>query len=197
MNKERKIYTMPELYLEKIKMFLSDLNLETNYNLDVERIFNFYELERKYDSSIPEERKLLLGHFSKEVGGFHFKDITLMGLFNKIPVEYTNIASEFIKIVSIKYDIHASFTYDISHHDNYYPPNMLILMYKSCSEIIRFIVPDWEIREPFIENERLAEEISLGIIKLVAREIEKSDLLNKLLNEFPELLEEAYDRWDD
>ncbi|WP_088362667.1 hypothetical protein [Bacillus cereus] len=197
MNKERKIYTMPELYVEKIQMFLSDLNLETNYSLDVERIYNFYELDRKYDSSILEERKLLLTHFTKEVGGFHFKDSTLMNIFNRIPVEYTNIASEIIKIVSIKYDTYTSFTYEISHLDNYYPPNMLILMYKSCTEIIRFIVPDWEIREPFIEEDRLAEEISLGLIKSVAREIEKSDITNKLLNEFPELLEEAYDRWDD
>ncbi|MED2737015.1 hypothetical protein [Bacillus toyonensis] len=197
MNKQQKIYTMPELYLEKIQKFLSDLNLETNYNLDVERIYNIYELGRKYDSSVAKDRSLLLWQFSKEFGGFHLNDISSLPLFNKLPVEYTEGGSELIKLVSFKYSARSSFTYELRYQNNYMSENMLLLICEIGPEILRYIIAEWEIRESFIVKERLAEEIIEGVIKSVSKSIEEVGIANKLLNEFPELLEEAYDRWTD
>lgn len=197
MKKQQKIYTMPEVYLEKIQIFLSSLDLETNYVLNVDRIYNIFELGRKYDSSVSEDRKQLLWQFSREVGGFHFRDISLMPFFNNVPVDYTKKASELIKLVSFNYSARSSFTYELRYQNNHIPEKILLLICEMGPEILKYIIANWEIREPFIAKEKLAEEITEGIIKSVSTTIEKREIANKLLNDFPELLEEAYDRWTD
>lgn len=170
--------------------FLKNLGLENGLELTDEGLLELKDEAINMDLNNPENRKLLIYHFTETFDPFFLLDWKSSYPNKDIEEDLKNRIDTFVYSVLINYDDSTqTFEYEI---DKEYLEGMNENTNLSNEqEILEYLSSGWGIQNIFLDNDKKVECSEQTLINSVKKIVDERNILNELYEHLPELLRDG------